>query len=150
MLHHFNIQKWCSGAASWNHSSWKTWTQTSDIVNIIDADDLVPCIVRALAAIVLTRAHFLSLARSKLRICLANHRAGYWSNLSCDWPSTAWDYSEEETENGPRISWTDIPHDARSRKVLEVSTPNAPYALKLWFLYNMYIVRCCYNAVNFL
>ena len=28
---------------------------------------------------------------------------GYWSNLPCDWPSTAWAYSEQETENGP---WT--------------------------------------------
>ena len=29
-------------------------------------------------------ARFLSLARSKLRLCLANHRAGYFSNLACD------------------------------------------------------------------
>ena len=49
------------------------------------------------------RAHFLSLARSKLRLCSANHRPGYWSNLPCYWPSTAWAYSEQETENGP---WT--------------------------------------------
>ena len=48
------------------------------------------------------RARFLSLARSKLRLCSANHRPGYWSNLPCDWPSTAWAYSEQETENGPR------------------------------------------------
>ena len=47
------------------------------------------------------RARFLSLARSKLRLCSANHRPGYWSNLPCDWPSTAWAYSEQETENGP-------------------------------------------------
>ena len=40
-------------------------------------------------------------ARSKLRLCSANHRPGYWSNLPCDWPSTAWAYSEQETENGP-------------------------------------------------
>ena len=46
-------------------------------------------------------AHFVSLAQSKLRLCSANHRPGYWSNLSCDWPSTAWAYSEQETENGP-------------------------------------------------
>ena len=45
-------------------------------------------------------AHFLSLARSNLRLCSANHRPGYWSNLSCDWPSTAWAYSEQEIENG--------------------------------------------------
>ena len=36
---------------------------------------------------------FLSFARSKLRLCSANHRPGYWSNLPCDWPSTAWAYS---------------------------------------------------------
>ena len=33
------------------------------------------------------RARFLSLARSKLRLCSANHRAGYFSNLACDWLS---------------------------------------------------------------
>ena len=46
-------------------------------------------------------ARFLSLVRSKLRLCSANHRPGYWSNLPCDWPSTAWAYSVQETENGP-------------------------------------------------
>ena len=35
------------------------------------------------------RARFLSLAWSKLRLCSANHRPGYWSNLPCDWPSAA-------------------------------------------------------------
>ena len=49
-----------------------------------------------------TRARFLSLAPSKLRLCSANHRPGYWCNLACDWQSTAWAYSEQETENGPR------------------------------------------------
>ena len=48
-----------------------------------------------------TWARFLSFARSKLRLCSANHRSGYWSNLPCDWLSTAWAYSEQETENGP-------------------------------------------------
>ena len=47
-------------------------------------------------------ARFLSPARSKLRLCLANHRAGYFSNLACDWLSTVWAYSEQETENRPR------------------------------------------------
>ena len=46
-------------------------------------------------------ARFLSLARSKLRLCLANHRAGYFSNLACDWLSIIWAYSEQKTENGP-------------------------------------------------
>ena len=40
------------------------------------------------------RARFLSLARSKLRLCSANHRAGYFSNLVCDWMSIVWAYSE--------------------------------------------------------
>ena len=51
------------------------------------------------------RAHFLPLARSKRGLCSANHRPGYWSNLPCDWPSTAWAYSEQETENGPCGHW---------------------------------------------
>ena len=46
-------------------------------------------------------AHFLSLAQSKLRLCSVNHRAGYFSNLACDWLSIVWAYSEQETENGP-------------------------------------------------
>ena len=35
--------------------------------------------------------------------CSANHRPGYCGNLPCDWPSKAWAYSKQETENGP---WT--------------------------------------------
>ena len=52
-------------------------------------------------------ARFLSLARSKLRLCSANHRPGYWSNLPCDWLSIVWAYSEQETENRPwlRTGW---------------------------------------------
>ena len=46
-------------------------------------------------------ACFLSLAQRKLRLCLANHRAGYFSNLACDWLSIVWAYSEQEIENGP-------------------------------------------------
>ena len=49
-----------------------------------------------------TRTRFLSLAWRKLRLCSANHRPGYWNNLPSDWPSTAWAYSERETENEPR------------------------------------------------
>ena len=61
------------------------------------ADASNPCV---------SRARFLSLARSKLRLCSANHRAGYFSNLACDWLSIVWAYSEQETENGPRSSVT--------------------------------------------
>ena len=47
------------------------------------------------------RARFLSLAWSKLRLGSANHRAGYFSNLACDWLSIVWAFSEQGTENGP-------------------------------------------------
>ena len=50
-----------------------------------------------------TRACFLSLARSKLKLRSANHRAGYFSNLACDWLSTVWAYSEIETQSVPRF-----------------------------------------------
>ena len=40
-----------------------------------------------------TWALFLYLARNQIRLCSVNHRPGYWSNLPCDWPSTAWTYS---------------------------------------------------------
>ena len=53
---------------------------------------------------IITWARLLSLARSELRLCSANHRAGYFSNLTCDWLSIVWAYSEQETENGP---WPD-------------------------------------------
>ena len=59
---------------------------------------------------IITTACFLSLARSKLRLCSANHRAGYFSNLACDWLSIVWAYSELETENGPtspRSKWVE-------------------------------------------
>ena len=68
-----------------------------------------------------TMAHFLSLAQSKLRLCSANHRPGYWSNLSCDWPSTAWAYSEQETENGPICGscWLSIYWEQRRRMSIQ-------------------------------
>ena len=57
-----------------------------------------------------TRARFLSLARSKLRLCSAYHRAGYFSNLACDWLSIVWAYSEQETENGPTHMEPNLSH----------------------------------------
>ena len=46
-------------------------------------------------------ARFLSLAHSKLRLCSASHRTGYFINLACAWISILWLYSEQETENRP-------------------------------------------------
>ena len=40
--------------------------------------------------VLVNQGTFLSLAWSKLRLCSANHRPGYWSNLPCDWLSVAW------------------------------------------------------------
>ena len=54
------------------------------------------------AGIPQTWARFLSLARNKLRLSSANHWAGYFSNLACDWQSIVWAYSRQETGNG---SW---------------------------------------------
>ena len=42
-------------------------------------------------------AHILSLTQNNLRLCSANHRPGYFSNLACDWLSIVWAYSEQET-----------------------------------------------------
>ena len=44
---------------------------------------------------------FCLLLGSKLRLCSANHRAGCFSNLVCDWLSIVWAYSDQETENRP-------------------------------------------------
>ena len=78
-------------------------------------------------------AHFLSLARSKLRVCSANHRAGYFSNLECDWLSIVWAYSERETY---------FCHDAGcavSELYMEVTYHNLPYnfaqVLQRWWRY---------------
>ena len=54
-----------------------------------------------------TRACFLSLTQGKIRLCSANHWAGYFSNLACDWLSIVWAYSEQETENGPWFDKSD-------------------------------------------
>ena len=44
-------------------------------------------------------------AQNKLRLCLANHKAGYFSNLACDWLSIVGGHSEQETGNAP---WCDL------------------------------------------
>ena len=51
------------------------------------------CLTLEIGQHLIVWARFVSLAPIKLRLCSANHRPGYWSNLTCDWPSTAWAYS---------------------------------------------------------
>ena len=46
------------------------------------------------------RARFLSPAQSKLRLCSANHRAGYLSNLTCDWLSIVWALDRKWSRSG--------------------------------------------------
>ena len=50
--------------------------------------------------LMITWPHFLSPTQSKLRLYSANHRAGYFHNLACDWLSIVLAYSEQEKENG--------------------------------------------------
>ena len=45
----------------------------------------------------------LLLSSAQLRLCSPNHKAGYYSNLACDWLSIVWAYSVHETENGSRF-----------------------------------------------
>ena len=48
------------------------------------------------------RDRFLSLAQTKLGLCSANHRAGYVSNLACDWLSIVWafwDWADVDESN---------------------------------------------------
>ena len=60
-----------------------------------------------------TRARFLSLTLRKRWPCSSNHRAGYFSNLTCGWPSIVWAYFE-------LALWRTAPGDA----VLERSIEN--------------------------
>ena len=78
-------------------------------------------------------ARFLSLARSKLRLCSANHRAGYSSNLACDWLSIVWAYSEQKTENGPR--WNRIGTKLDSVMACCYTPPNH-YRAQCWLTIN--------------
>ena len=60
------------------------------------------------------------LARSKFRLCSANRRLGYWCNLPCDWPSTAWAYSSKRQKTGPGMiseltHWGRVTHVCVSR-----------------------------------
>ena len=75
---------------------------------------------------------------SVFRLCSANHRPGYWSNLPCDWLSTAWAYSEQETENGP---WS-----------LEVTAPDTCQLIKVIFIHgtmlHVWSLWCSWRAPN--
>ena len=79
-------------------SQWVTSLQCNNISHWLDTH--------------LNWARFLFLAPCKLGLCSANHRPGYWSNLPCDWLSTVWAYSEQETENRP---WS-LPSSAKDTR----------------------------------
>ena len=67
---------------------------------------MVPVLVSVCqhAAVAMIWARFLSLARSKLRLCSAIHRAGHFINLACDWMSTVWAYRKQGTKTGLEVS----------------------------------------------
>ena len=68
---------------------------------------------------------FCFLLKSKLRLCSANHRTGYFSNLACDWLSIVWAYSEQETENRKRaLMWWLL----QNFTVIQPSQPGLPQA----------------------
>ena len=96
---------------------------------------------------VTTWVPFLSLAQIKARLCSANHRPGYWSNLPCDWLSTAWAYSEQETGNGPNCKAQNILVDEVIRmytteciviKLCNVFIPVFQYTFTDWWLRESY------------
>ena len=87
-----------------------SWLITSNIITLLCSSapkSLITSSPWSLADVTQQiRARFLSLAQSKLRLCSANHRTGYFSNLACDWLSIVWAYSEQETENRKRaLMW---------------------------------------------
>ena len=91
---------------------------------------------------------FLSLTLSKLRLSLANHRAGYVSNLACDWLSIVWAYSEQETENGPWSLWRYQQSNVMSsaeRKQREGDTgtmcEDRSFCRHLWIQYVVYLIK---------
>ena len=95
----FKTRHWCS-------------TNLTKIIDNLWAADVHKTSASTAARVIKTC--FLSLARGKLRLCSANHRAGCWSNLPCDWLSIVTAYSEQEaeneqdTENGPSIMTWDV------------------------------------------
>ena len=93
-------------AANDNEEKWSDYNFIVSNCLLLFKGNLGRCIIANVSGNGLqpdgTRACFLSLAWSKLKLCSANHRPGYWSNLPCDWPSTAWAYFVHKTENGPR------------------------------------------------
>ena len=95
----------CQNVIRNNHSSQINvyGNMSNFVISTVPVDALALLYARISTGAVMTkfRARFLSLAQSKLRLCSANHRAGYFSNLACDWLSIVWAYSEQDTENGP-------------------------------------------------
>ena len=98
-----HLQSWiCVGHYEWVHMV-QLQDAYLDYPSMRYAKPLHPSVNGSLCTFLIIRARFLSLVWSKLRLCTANHRAGYFSNLACDWLSIVWAYSEQQTENGPRI-----------------------------------------------
>ena len=84
----------------WNHHiAWKSGKFFS---NTVASDWMTQNVYLVASRFCKILVRFQSLAESKLRLCSANHKPGYWSNLPCDWLSTAWTYSEKQ-KTGPIV-----------------------------------------------
>ena len=99
----------------------------------------------------LIRARFLSLIQSKLRLCAANHRAGYFSNLACYWLRIVWTYSEHDSENGPWLALSNQGiylynklYYLKKSQSLEAATWDLCFNLCYWFeLWQAYWQHYC-------
>ena len=89
---------------------------------------------------------FLSLNRSKLSLWSAKQRAGYFSNLACDWLSIVWAYSEQETENGP---WSRTQHAGTQRLVTAELTEAIHMTVRAGILGHtwFYYTRCHFDIL---
>ena len=79
-------------------------------------------------------ARFLSFDQNKLRLCLANHNVGYFSNLACDWLSIVYAYSEQEKGNGPwcDLVWFLLGMRFQQKRITRYSTLHPPTAIVLF------------------
>ena len=83
----------------------------------------------------------------------AHHKAGYFSNMACDWLSIVWTYSEQGTEHG---SWNDLLSDGNfnvpSLKlfiyVYESTNETRSSIFHLYMMWRFHDTSCIYQMDN--
>ena len=93
----------------------------------------------------------LSVSFSQLTHTMLN-QSRYWSNLPCDWPSTAWAFSEPKTDPG-LFPWHDGIRMTASVPLRETSligvkhwNPTKCDGCELFFVYTLQLVTCDYTS----